>query len=251
MSQDLDLLQGTWSIVSLEMEGMSMPGGGARIALAGERFTTTGMGAAYSGNFVVHPETSPKSFELEFLDGPEKGNTALGIYELRGDTWKICLSTRGSVRPTEFAAPPGSGFALEVLQRGAAAPSTAGEGSGETVTGDPAPELAGEWKMVSVVMNGQAVPKAMAAYGRRRATASEVTVKMWPDTILQALYSVDRTVSPMTMDYWRHDGTRQFGIWKLESGELITCFGGIGAARPAEFVSAKGSGCTLAVWTKV
>jgi uncharacterized protein (TIGR03067 family) len=254
MSQDLDRLQGTWNIVSLEMEGMSMPCGGAQIAIAGDAFTTSGMGATYNGKVVVFPDTSPPSFDLQFLDGPEKGNTSLGIYELAGDAWKICLTTRGTVRPTTFAAPPGTGIALEVLHRGAPAvtstqASTSAVSSG--VTGDPAPELAGEWAMVSVVINGDALPKSMAKHGRRHATSSEVTVKMGPDVILQALYSVDRSASPMTMDYWRTEGTRQSGIWKFEGGELTTCFGPIGAPRPAEFASQKGDGRTFAVWTKL
>jgi uncharacterized protein (TIGR03067 family) len=248
MSQDLNLLQGAWTIESLVMDGMAMPGGGARIMIAGDRFTTSGMGAAYHGTVAVHAETSPKSFDLHFLDGPEKGNTSLGIYELTGDTWKICLTTRGNVRPTEFAAPPGTGIALEVLRRGElpATPAVAAE-----VTGEPAPELAGEWTLVSLVMSGEALPKSTVKHGRRLATASEVTVKMGPDVILKALYSVERSSSHMTMDYWRSDGTRQSGIWKFEGGELTTCFGGIGAARPTEFASTRGDGRTLAVWKKV
>ena len=256
MSQDLDKLQGTWTIVSLEMDGMSMPCGGAQIAIAGDSFTTSGMGATYNGKVTVNAATSPKSFDLLFLDGPEKGNTSLGIYELKGDTWKICLTTRGSVRPAEFAAPPGTGIALEVLQRGAvaagapAAKVAAGSKAAGELTGESAPELGGEWRMVSVVMNGDGLPSAMAAYGKRTATESAVTVKMGPSVILKARYSVDRSVSPMTMDYLRDDGKQQFGIWKFEGGELTTCFGAIGAARPAEFVSEKGDGRTLAVWTQ-
>jgi uncharacterized protein (TIGR03067 family) len=252
MSQDLDFLQGTWCIASLEMDGMEMPCGGARMSIEGDRFTTAGMGATYSGNIVLHPETAPRSFELRFLDGPEKGNTSFGIYELAGDAWKICLTTRGQTRPTEFAAPPGTGIALEVLRRGSA-PATqpdAAQPDAAQVTGEPAPELAGEWVMASLVMNGDALPKAMVKLGRRQATAGEVRVKMGPDVILKALYSVDRSASPMTMDYWRSDGSRQFGIWKFEGGELTTCFGGIGEARPDGFASTKGDKRTFAVWRK-
>ncbi len=118
MGQDLDGLQGTWNIVSLEMDGRKMAGGGAQIVVHGKRFTTIAMGAAYEGTVVVHEASKPKSFDLHFEEGPEKGNTSLGIYELDGDTWKICLTTRGNERPKEFAAPPGTGIALETLQRG-------------------------------------------------------------------------------------------------------------------------------------
>src|ERR1035441_4910465 len=124
MERDLEMLQGTWTIVHLEMDGRKMSGGAARIVVRGNRFTTIAMGAAYEGTVVVHQTTAPKSFELHFEQGPEKGNTNLGIYELDGDTWRICLATRGSERPNEFAAPPGTGIAMETLQRGTAAEVT-------------------------------------------------------------------------------------------------------------------------------
>jgi hypothetical protein len=41
----------------------------------------------------------------------------LGIYELDGDTYKLCGDMQGKSRPTEFAVKPGSGFVLEVLKR--------------------------------------------------------------------------------------------------------------------------------------
>ena len=80
MDRDLDRLQGTWSIVSMEMEGQKMPGGGARIVVRGGRFTTIAMGATYEGTLVVHQTTEPKGFDLHFEEGPEKGNTSFGIY---------------------------------------------------------------------------------------------------------------------------------------------------------------------------
>src|ERR1035441_1775623 len=91
MERDLEMLQGTWTIVHLEMDGRKMSGGAARIVVRGNRFTTIAMGAAYEGTVVVHQTTAPKSFELHFEQGPEKGNTNLGIYQLDGDTWRICL----------------------------------------------------------------------------------------------------------------------------------------------------------------
>ena len=41
-----------------------------------------------------------------------------GIYTLDGDTWTICLATRGDARPRSFATRPDTGYALETLERG-------------------------------------------------------------------------------------------------------------------------------------
>jgi hypothetical protein len=54
---------------------------------------------------------------MKFTQGPEKGNTSYGIYELAGDDWKLCLTIAGKKRPTEFAAKPKSGHGFEVLKR--------------------------------------------------------------------------------------------------------------------------------------
>ncbi len=252
MGQDLEHLQGTWSVVSLEMDGQRMPGGGAQIVVRGNRFTTNAMGAAYEGTVTIHQDTSPKSFDLRFEQGPEKGNINFGIYELDGDTWKLCLATRGSDRPKEFAAPPGTGIAVETLHRQTAAATADAPVAADTeapAAGDSAAELAGEWVPLSLIRNGQALDKGMLKYGTRTATANEVTVKFGPQIVLQAKYLVDRSRTPMTMDYVLADGRTQHGIWALEDKRLTTCFGAPGQARPGEFASTVADGRTLTVWT--
>src|SRR5205807_1617746 len=84
----------------------------------GTKFTTAAMGSTYDGTLSLDVTKKPKRFDLKFTKGPEKGNTSLGIYELDGDTWKICLGLTGKSRPTKFATKPGSGHALETLKRG-------------------------------------------------------------------------------------------------------------------------------------
>ena len=90
---DLDRLQGSWNITSLEVDGQKMPApGGARIVICGTRFQSLGMGAVYEGTVGVDGKKKPKTFDLTFTAGPEKGNRSLGIYELKGDNWKLCLT---------------------------------------------------------------------------------------------------------------------------------------------------------------
>jgi len=119
MDEELEKLQGTWNMVSLEIEGMKMAEPafkGAKIVVKGDAFTTTSMGAVYKGTLSVNGAKTPKTLDLAFLEGPEKGNTSLAIYQLEDDTWKICLTIRGNDRPKEFVTKPGSGHALETLK---------------------------------------------------------------------------------------------------------------------------------------
>jgi uncharacterized protein (TIGR03067 family) len=101
MSRDLVRLQGSWSIEALELDGQKMPGvmlASARVVISGERFTSTGMGAEYAGALVLDAAKRPPHMDMKFDKGPERGNTNLCIYELDGDTLKLCIATRGNVR---------------------------------------------------------------------------------------------------------------------------------------------------------
>jgi uncharacterized protein (TIGR03067 family) len=120
MPQDLYLLQGSWSISSLSMDGQDLPPGmfaNASIVVKGDRFTSLGMGATYEGTLELDSSTNPCQLNMNFDVGPEKGNVNLCIYEIAGDVWKLCIATRGSVRPSAFISTPGSGIAIETLQR--------------------------------------------------------------------------------------------------------------------------------------
>jgi uncharacterized protein (TIGR03067 family) len=121
MSSDAESLQGTWNIDSLEVEGRKMNRdlfSGAQIIIDGDLFATRGMGAPYKGTFVVNDASVPKSFDVLFNEGPHSGSSSLGIYELDGDQWKLCLGFAGMSRPRDFVTLPGSGHALETLTRG-------------------------------------------------------------------------------------------------------------------------------------
>jgi|SRR4051812_20232348 uncharacterized protein (TIGR03067 family) len=251
MGEDLDRLQGNWNIVSLEMDGQEMSGGDARIVVQGNRFTSIAMGATYEGTVKVDETTSPKSFDLRFDEGPEKGNRSLGIYELNGDEWKICLTTRGTERPKKFAAPPGTGIALETLRRGPAAEepeAPAASPAASLVMGEFTYDLVGEWVPLSLVRDGQPLEEGLLKFGKRTATVDQVTVKFGAQVMVQARYDVDRSPRPMTMDYFLKGGKTQLGIWELQDNRLTTCFAAPGQPRPTEFASVRGDGRTLTVW---
>ena len=173
MKEELKKLQGTWNIVAFELDGRKMPAVGSKIVVKGNRFTTIAMGATYDGTLAVDVTKTPKTFDLIFTAGPEKGNTSFGIYELDGDTWKICLAITGKDRPKKFATKPGSGHALETLKRERRADSQhSGESEKRTqrphdagnVHPEPAVELEGEWSMLKLCFStpGQKRPTDFA-----------------------------------------------------------------------------------------
>jgi uncharacterized protein (TIGR03067 family) len=120
MREDIDLLQGSWSISSLTMDGLEVSAdvfASGNIVVKGNRFTSIGMGAEYEGTLELDPSTNPRQLNMRFDIGPEQCNVNLCIYEIVGDVWRLCVATRGPVRPSTFVSTSGSGFAVEVLRR--------------------------------------------------------------------------------------------------------------------------------------
>ena len=121
VKKELARFEGTWKWVSIEMEDMKLSADAVehpRLKLMGDKFTVSEENnASFSGTFKVDPSKKPKTIDVTFTDGPQKGKKALGIYELEGDTYKVITDPAGKSRPTEFAVKPGSGHVLQILKR--------------------------------------------------------------------------------------------------------------------------------------
>src|SRR5437867_3191274 len=221
MQEDLEKLQGTWDIVSLEVEGRAMAEHGfkgSQIVVQGNKFNSLSMGATYKGKLKVESAKTPKRLDLMFEEGPEKGNKSLAIYELDGDSWRICLTVTAKDRPTTFATKPGSGLALETLKR-----STTTSESG--ALRQEIALLEGEWSLVSLVRDGQPMPQQIVRSGKRLAQGNETTVMFGRDVILKAAYSLGPLSTPKTIDYILTAGPNvgeiQHGIYEW-AGDAVT-----------------------------
>ncbi len=115
---------------------------------------------------------------------------------------------------------------------------------------EPAPELEGEWSMVSMVTGGEPLPAAFAKSGKRVAKGNTVTVTMSGKTVMKAKFSVDRSSQPATIDYILPDGQTQHGIYVLSGPNLQVIFSPPGLRCPADFSTAAGDGKILTVWKK-
>lgn len=246
-ADDLQFLQGSWSIASLEIDGQAMSSEGPRLIVDGDKFRAEGMGADYAGNVRLDAARTPKSFDLHFTSGPEKGNMNLGIYELDGDNWKICLDMTGARRPAAFAS--GKGVALEILKR---TPVEAARAKvPELAPGGPTEDIQGEWALVACISEGTTLPLSMTQAGKRVATAREITVTMGPQVIVRAKYSVNRANRPNTIDYVTPKGQLQYGIFEVEGDQLKTCFASPGKPRPTDFISDHANKHTFTEWKRV
>jgi uncharacterized protein (TIGR03067 family) len=120
VKKELARFEGTWKIISLETEQNKLTEDALKhiqLKLEGDKFTTVDENRETHGTFKPDPSKKPKTIDMTFTDGPLKGKTMLGIYELEEDTYKVCVDVQGKNRPKEFAVKPGSGYVLEVLKR--------------------------------------------------------------------------------------------------------------------------------------
>jgi uncharacterized protein (TIGR03067 family) len=243
MKSDLEKLQGAWNIVSLEMEGQKYPPGGSRIVIEGGRFVSLNMGAEYEGTVTVDESSSPKTFDLAFDNGPEAGNQALGIYELSGDAWKICLALAGKKRPAEFASKPGTGHALELLERDKGETKSFPAADAKAA---PVAELEGEWKMVSCLQDGKPMEAGFVKMARREFRGNTTTLSVGGRPMMKSRFFVDAKIK--TIDY---PDLRQEGIYKVAGNTLNTCLVTTGSERPSDFSAKAGDGRTVSEWKRV
>ncbi len=120
VQDELKRFEATWKFVSIDAEGRPVPAELFKddtLTLKGKRFTSTVRGRSTGGVFKIDPTAVPKTIDITFTDGPGKDNSQKGIYELDGETQKICWSAPGKPRPTEFEAKPRSGRILQVLEK--------------------------------------------------------------------------------------------------------------------------------------
>jgi uncharacterized protein (TIGR03067 family) len=268
MPSDLDRIQGTWRVVSLETDGQTMSPealDGARIVVKGDSFTSTAMGATYEGTVLMRAGKAPKAFDLLFTAGPEKGNRNPGIYKLDGPRWTICLATLGTIRPKRFATRSGSGIALETLVRDDGARASARKPSRArkrpaarpATTRPPAEsgaptELEGEWAMVSGVFSGKALDPSLVKWCKRITRGGVTSVVAGPQTMLKATFVLESGGRHAAIEYLNLEGAsagkRQAGIYELNGDTLKVCMSAPGKTAPSDFSSKSGDGRSYTTW---
>ena len=119
--EELAKFSGTWKGVSVVQDGKEMTKAEAetaRLTVDGEKYTLKLGGEEIEGTHALDPTKTPKQIEAVRTKGPSKGEKMLGIYELTGDTFKVCFAAPGkSDRPTEFKSAPGSGQRVLLFTR--------------------------------------------------------------------------------------------------------------------------------------
>jgi uncharacterized protein (TIGR03067 family) len=121
---DQEKIQGTWKAVACQVEGQDMDLNDPRFetqwTFRGNNLTITAQGLTNYSTFQLDPARKPKGIDMlvgKDQAGKGDGKTSLGVYELDGDTLKICVFPNKQGRPAAVAARRGDGAFVLIFKR--------------------------------------------------------------------------------------------------------------------------------------
>jgi len=114
-------LEGTWKLIACEADGKDLPEKqlkDGKLVLKGDDYTVTlaDIGTV-TGTQKLDPMKEPKTIDIKDASGPNKDKTCLGIYELKGDEFRVVFAPPAKPRPTKFTTAADSGQWMHVWKR--------------------------------------------------------------------------------------------------------------------------------------
>lgn len=115
-------LLGAWKAVTAQQDGVPAPDLiGHRLVFTGDKFTIfdAAGGLLYAGTYTLDPAAQPAHIDFHGTAAGDRGQLWEGIYRQQGDALTIIDDAPNPAkgRPSEFAAPPGSGYVMIEFQR--------------------------------------------------------------------------------------------------------------------------------------
>jgi uncharacterized protein (TIGR03067 family) len=122
VAKDLQAFKGTWRLSAKEEDGKKFREEEIKDVIgtidgSGNVSVRRGGKVINEGTVKLDPTTTPKTIDVTFTAGERKGQSVLGIYEIEGDVFRVCVARPGGGRPAEFSAKAGSGHIVVVYQR--------------------------------------------------------------------------------------------------------------------------------------
>ncbi len=249
-ARELAGLEGVWRFATVAVNGTEHPAppfdtnkliiakGGRYVIVQGPRVT--------HGVIQLDPTASPKHYDVTVTGGRARGLVTRGVYELDGETYRICLPLDGKTRPATVRSQPGTVFFAFRREK---------RDYKEALEAVARQELAGRWQSVSYALDGKnATAEQMQKIQLVIDSAGNSTALNDGKVFIASSIKVDASTDPMSMDLTFTDGdykgTTSLGIYKIEDGVLTICRAPAKKTRPTEFGSAPGSGLTLMTYKR-
>ena len=117
---DSKAIQGSWKPVQAELAGQPMPDAVLNtisLKLDNGKYDVSAAGQPDKGTYTLDATSNPRGMTITGTDGPNQGKTFPAIYELKGDTLRICYDLSGAKRPSEFKSVAGTQLYLVTYHR--------------------------------------------------------------------------------------------------------------------------------------
>lgn len=104
-SADEKRAMGRWQLVKGIVNGSPVPENlihNLKLELSRGRYKVTGAESPDQGTWKADTTSKPHTLDITGTEGPNKGRTLRGIFEVNGDTLRVCYDLTGKVRPSKF-----------------------------------------------------------------------------------------------------------------------------------------------------
>ena len=119
--KDMARLQGEWVMVSGSADGQEMPAGilknSKRVCKDDVTTVTVGDQLFMKAKFTLDRSKHQACVDYENIAGSHAGRPQVGIFELSGDTLRVCMSAPGKPRPQDFSSKRGDGRSYTTWRR--------------------------------------------------------------------------------------------------------------------------------------
>jgi len=104
-ADDTKDIQGIWMPVKAALGVQNLPEETLRtmrLKITDDQYEVVVGREAERGQLKLDPSLKTKTLDIICKEGPNKGKTVLGIYELSNETLRVCYALTGDKRPTAF-----------------------------------------------------------------------------------------------------------------------------------------------------
>jgi uncharacterized protein (TIGR03067 family) len=118
--KDPSSLEGTWLPISAELAGQPFPEAvlkTMKLLVKDDAYTVHVGEKKDVGTFKTDLTKKPMTMDIHGTEGPNKGKTLLAIFEVNGDSMKVCYDLSGEQRPTEFKTKPSTQLFLVTYKK--------------------------------------------------------------------------------------------------------------------------------------
>lgn len=119
-ADDLKAMAGTWKVETAEAGGKKIESEDFKnitVKIAGTRYEVTVKDKLDAGTLKLDETQQPKAMDATDTEGDDVGKVVKAIYELSGDTLRVCYALEGGERPKELATKEGSPLLMLTYKR--------------------------------------------------------------------------------------------------------------------------------------